>query len=136
VRRLAYEAADCGPQRRLSRESFVVTLAPSRDDLALAGFRFGASKRPGASTSYLLTQWQANPVVRAGGIYVIDDMLPQANWPAGHGEKVVVLLEQLAGRKSLAIVPPAWASGLVVAVKRSRGLKEERRGPGTNDPIA
>lgn len=59
-------------------------------------------------------------VVRVGGIYVIDDMLPQANWPAGHAEKVVVLLEQLAGRKSLAIVPLAWASGIVVAVKRSR----------------
>jgi hypothetical protein len=59
-------------------------------------------------------------VVRVGGFYVIDDMLPQANWPAGHAEKVVLLLEQLAGRKSLAIVPLAWASGIVVAVKRSR----------------
>jgi predicted O-methyltransferase YrrM len=58
-------------------------------------------------------------VVRPGGFYVIDDMLPQANWPDGHAEKVPVLLRQLASRKSLAIVPLAWASGVVVAVKRS-----------------
>jgi predicted O-methyltransferase YrrM len=59
-------------------------------------------------------------VVRPGGFYVIDDMLPQANWPAGHAEKVPVLLRQLAGEKSLSIVPLAWASGVVVAVKRLR----------------
>lgn len=58
-------------------------------------------------------------VVRPGGLYVIDDMLPQANWPVGHAEKVSVLLRQLASRESLAIVPLAWASGVVVAVKRS-----------------
>jgi predicted O-methyltransferase YrrM len=59
-------------------------------------------------------------VVRPGGFYIIDDMLPQANWPVGHAEKVPALLRQLAGQKSLAIGPLAWASGVVVAVKRSR----------------
>ena len=59
-------------------------------------------------------------VVRPGGFYIIDDMLPQANWPVGHAEKVPALLGQLAGQKSLAIGPLAWASGVVVAFKRSR----------------
>ena len=59
-------------------------------------------------------------VVRSGGFYIIDDMLPQANWPHGHAGKVPVLLQQLANQKSFTIVPLAWASGVVVAVKRSR----------------
>lgn len=57
-------------------------------------------------------------VVRSGGFYVIDDMLPQANWPDGHADKVPVLLRQLANQESLTIVPLAWASGVVIAVKR------------------
>jgi predicted O-methyltransferase YrrM len=57
-------------------------------------------------------------VVKKGGFYVIDDMLPQANWPEGHAEKVPVLINELANEGSLTIVPLAWASGIVVAVKR------------------
>ncbi len=58
-------------------------------------------------------------VVRPGGFYIIDDMLPQANWPDGHAGKVPVLLHQLANQQALTIVPLAWASGVVLAVKRS-----------------
>lgn len=57
-------------------------------------------------------------VVKNGGFYVIDDMLPQTNWPKGHAEKVPVLIGELAGRADLAVVPVSWASGIVVAVKR------------------
>ncbi len=55
--------------------------------------------------------------MKRGGFYVIDDMLPQPNWPAGHAEKVPVLLEALAANESFSISPLAWATGLVVAVK-------------------
>jgi predicted O-methyltransferase YrrM len=34
-------------------------------------------------------------LVKAGGMYVVDDMLPQANWPDDHPEKVAVLIERL-----------------------------------------
>jgi predicted O-methyltransferase YrrM len=34
-------------------------------------------------------------VVKPGGFYVIDDMLPQ-NWPDGHADKVPVLINALA----------------------------------------
>lgn len=35
-------------------------------------------------------------VVRVGGFYVIDDMLPQEDWPEGNAAKVPLLLERLA----------------------------------------
>ena len=58
-------------------------------------------------------------IVRAGGFYVIDDMLPQSNWPEGHGLRVVALLETLAARPDFEITLMAWASGLVLAVRKS-----------------
>lgn len=57
-------------------------------------------------------------IVRAGGFYVVDDMLPQSNWPEGHGPRVLALLETLATRPDFEITPMAWASGLVVAVRK------------------
>ena len=58
-------------------------------------------------------------VVKPGGFYVIDDRLPQANWPTGHAEKVPVLVQELADDPNWVVVPLAWSSGLVVAVKRA-----------------
>jgi hypothetical protein len=49
---------------------------------------------------------------------VIDDMLPQPNWPEGHAAKVPVLIEQLAANTRFEILPLVWASGVVVAVRR------------------
>jgi predicted O-methyltransferase YrrM len=54
-----------------------------------------------------------------GGLYVIDDLLPQANWPENHAPKVENLLATLANRSDLAPCRLAWSSGLVVAAKRS-----------------
>lgn len=56
-------------------------------------------------------------VVKTGGFYVIDDMLPQSNWPDGHAAKVPVLIRALADRRDFTMVPVSWTSGLVVAVK-------------------
>ena len=39
--------------------------------------------------------------VRPGGIYVIDDLLPQANWPEGHAAKVDALIADLERRARL-----------------------------------
>jgi len=57
-------------------------------------------------------------VVKVAGFYVIDDMLPQPNWPAGHERKVHELLETLAAHPDFEITPMAWASGLVIAVRK------------------
>jgi predicted O-methyltransferase YrrM len=57
-------------------------------------------------------------VVKAGGFYIIDDMLPQPNWPEGHAEKVPVLLERLTTDNRFVVAPLTWASGVAVAVRR------------------
>ena len=58
-------------------------------------------------------------LLNPGGLYIIDDMLPQANWPEGHDLKAKKLLEDLDVRMDLVLTRMAWASGIVVAVKKS-----------------
>ncbi|MBT1689935.1 O-methyltransferase [Dawidia soli] len=57
-------------------------------------------------------------MVKPGGLYIIDDMLPQPNWPEGHDLKVARLVEELEGRGDLVVTKQAWASGILIAVKR------------------
>jgi predicted O-methyltransferase YrrM len=57
-------------------------------------------------------------VVKAGGFYIIDDMLPQPNWPDGHAPKVSALIANLAAHPGFQMIPLAWASGIVVAVRK------------------
>jgi predicted O-methyltransferase YrrM len=57
-------------------------------------------------------------IVKAGGFYVIDDMLPQPNWPQGHAEKVPLLVQRLASHPDFLILPLVWAIGVVVAVRK------------------
>jgi predicted O-methyltransferase YrrM len=56
-------------------------------------------------------------LLKPGGIYVIDDMLPQPNWPEGHGEKATTLITSLEKRSDLRLVKISWASGIVLATK-------------------
>jgi predicted O-methyltransferase YrrM len=56
-------------------------------------------------------------LLKIGGFYVIDDLLPQPNWPEDHAPKVPRLVESLAQRRDLVICPMSWSSGLLVAVK-------------------
>ena len=53
-----------------------------------------------------------------GGLYVIDDMLEQPNWPPGHGQKVDALIKQLDARADCRLVRMNWASGIIVAVRQ------------------
>lgn len=53
-----------------------------------------------------------------GGLYVIDDMLPQANWPEGHDKKAADLIEHLENLPSFHCTKLAWASGLMILSKR------------------
>lgn len=54
----------------------------------------------------------------AGGIYVIDDMLPQPNWPDGHSDNVDKLIADLESREDLQLVKMAWSTGVLIATKR------------------
>lgn len=57
-------------------------------------------------------------LIRHGGSYVGDDMLPQLNWPEGHQARANALLADLEARDGWAVMRMAWASGLVIAVRR------------------
>jgi predicted O-methyltransferase YrrM len=62
---------------------------------------------------------EALAVVKPGGFYVVDDMLPQPNWPEGHAGKIPAFLQELATRPDFLIVPLVWASGVVVAARKA-----------------
>jgi predicted O-methyltransferase YrrM len=57
-------------------------------------------------------------MLNKGGLYIVDDMAPQPNWPEGHSDKVDRLIETLEDRDDLILTKQAWASGVIVAVKR------------------
>ena len=58
-------------------------------------------------------------LLRPGGLYFIDDLLPQANWPDGHDAKVRALVAEIEGRAGFATVRLAWASGLMLVVRQA-----------------
>jgi len=66
---------------------------------------------------YLLLD-EAVSMLRPGGLYIIDDMLPQENWPEGHQEKALKLMDDLEKRQDLILTKQCWATGIVIAVKK------------------
>jgi len=57
-------------------------------------------------------------MLKKGGLYIIDDMIPQPNWPDGHHEKATKLLQYLDTRNDLILTKQVWATGIVIAVKK------------------
>ena len=53
-----------------------------------------------------------------GGLYIIDDMLPQPNWPTEHGDNVDKLVADLESRDDLQLVKMAWSTGILIATKK------------------
>jgi predicted O-methyltransferase YrrM len=64
---------------------------------------------------------EALALLRPGGVYLVDDLLPQPNWPEGHAPKVPVLIKELEHRSEFASVKLGWASGLMVVVRKPAG---------------
>jgi predicted O-methyltransferase YrrM len=60
---------------------------------------------------------EALRLLKPGGFYIVDDMLPQASWPADHAPKVPRLVAALEARQELVLTKLGWATGLIVAVK-------------------
>jgi predicted O-methyltransferase YrrM len=56
-------------------------------------------------------------LLRPGGIYFVDDLLPQPNWPEGHAAKVAAFIDAMERRTGFATVKLSWASGLMMAVR-------------------
>ncbi|MDB5263197.1 MAG: O-methyltransferase family protein [Adhaeribacter sp.] len=57
-------------------------------------------------------------MLNKGGFYIIDDMLPQPNWPDGHHEKATDLIKLLEERTDLFLTKQDWATGIIIAVKK------------------
>jgi predicted O-methyltransferase YrrM len=57
-------------------------------------------------------------MLNKGGLYIVDDMLPQPNWPDGHQEKAVNFVKYLESRNDLALTKQNWATGIIIAVKK------------------
>jgi predicted O-methyltransferase YrrM len=60
---------------------------------------------------------EALELLRPGGLFMVDDMLPQDNWPKGHAAKVPQLLAELAARPDFHMVSLAWSSGIVLVAR-------------------
>ena len=56
-------------------------------------------------------------LLNPGGLYVIDDMLPQPNWPEGHAEKVADLVATLDKMEGFRVTKLSWASGVILAAR-------------------
>jgi predicted O-methyltransferase YrrM len=57
-------------------------------------------------------------LLKPGGFYVIDDMLPVHGWGADLATLDPKLVAMLMGRKDLVVTKMCWSTGVVVAVKR------------------
>jgi predicted O-methyltransferase YrrM len=57
-------------------------------------------------------------MLNKGGLYIVDDMLPQPNWPDGHHEKAINFVKTLEKRNDLLLTKQVWATGIIVAVKK------------------
>ena len=57
-------------------------------------------------------------MLNPGGFYIVDDMLPQPNWPEGHAEKAADFVTVLESRNDLLLTKLHWATGVIIAVKK------------------
>ncbi|MFZ4453696.1 O-methyltransferase [Salibacterium aidingense] len=56
-------------------------------------------------------------LVKSGGFYIIDDLLPQEEWPQKHRENIENVTEHLESRKDITSAGLDWSTGLMIAVK-------------------
>lgn len=57
-------------------------------------------------------------LIKVGGLYIIDDMLKQPNWPDGHQENVNNLISYLENREDLNLTKMNWSTGIIIATKK------------------
>jgi predicted O-methyltransferase YrrM len=65
---------------------------------------------------YLLLE-EVLDMLNPGGLYIVDDMLPQSNWPDGHAEKAIQFVKKLDQRTDLKLTKLDWATGIIIGVK-------------------
>ncbi|MBT1105106.1 class I SAM-dependent methyltransferase [Streptomyces sp. ARC12] len=56
-------------------------------------------------------------LLEPGGLYVVDDLLPQRTWPSDHQARVDGFLAHLPERSNMLGTAVTWASGLLVGTR-------------------
>lgn len=125
----------------MDENSSVISVDNDPDLLKIAAEAFGEDQRVSIvceDGEHWLNQYQGEPfdlifadawpgkysviektldLLATGGFYIIDDMLPQSNWPDGHHEKVSKLVALLEERSDLHLTKMHWSTGLIIATK-------------------
>ena len=101
---------------RLGDDSRLTVVCADGDEFlkSLDGQKFDFIFADTWSGKYRLLE-EALALVSPSGLYVIDDMLPQPNWPEGHAEKVDHLIAALEQRHDFRMTKLSWASGIIIA---------------------
>ncbi len=86
---------------------FIAALEPAQFDLIFADTWAGKYSH--------LDQTLA--LLRPGGMYVVDDLLPQPNWPTGHQSVVDAYVADMARREAIRVASLDWASGILIATR-------------------
>jgi predicted O-methyltransferase YrrM len=60
---------------------------------------------------------EALSLLKRGGLYVIDDMAPQPNWPDGHAQRADELISILENREDLVVTKMNWSTGIIIGTK-------------------
>jgi len=58
-------------------------------------------------------------LLKPGGLYVVDDMLEQDNWPGDHAPEVERLVADLEARGNLVLAKLDWCTGIIIATMRA-----------------
>jgi len=56
-------------------------------------------------------------LVKVGGFYIIDDMLPQPNWPEDHADKVERFIGELGKRNDILLTKLNWSTVIIIVTK-------------------
>jgi predicted O-methyltransferase YrrM len=65
---------------------------------------------------YLLLE-ETISMLSPGGLYILDDMSPQPNWPQGHDLKANELMERLTSMQGIYLTKLVWATGIIIITK-------------------
>jgi predicted O-methyltransferase YrrM len=57
-------------------------------------------------------------LLNSGGMFLVDDMLPQPNWPEGHDAKAAALSAHLETLQGFCVTKLVWSTGLILCVKQ------------------
>jgi predicted O-methyltransferase YrrM len=56
-------------------------------------------------------------LLKVGGLYIVDDMLPQPNWPVGHAEKATNLIRYFDSLDHVQLTKLNWSTGVIIITK-------------------